>query len=373
MLVNSKKIIKLLEERYPPELAASWDNVGFQAGNHNSAVNKILVALEVTPAVIQEAIEVNAELIVCHHPLIFKPIRSLTEDHPLEAMLRRLTTSRISVYVAHTNADAAPGGTVDALLEALEIERAETFGEVFSEPHYKLAVYVPKSHAEAVAQALFSCGAGKLGAYSECSFAMEGIGTFLPMAGANPAIGKVGLREKVEEIKLEVMVSRARVKETVRTMLEAHPYEVPAYDLWPLEAPVTTYGFGATAIAKTPRRLSEWAGHVKKTLGSPAARMIGPADAMIRRIAVVPGAGGSFFKEAARLGCELLITGDVKYHEAQEALAAGIFIIDAGHFETELPFVKRMALLLEADLEQKGYEVRVAVSEANLNPFSIDF
>lgn len=377
MLVNSKKIIKLIEERYPPSLAASWDNVGFQVGNPNSAVNKILVALEITPAVVQEAIDVNADLIVCHHPLIFEPLKRLTESSPVEVMLRRLTAARIGVYVAHTNADAAPGGSVDALLEALELERVETMGDVFREPYFKLAVYVPESAAESVAKAMFESGAGRLGAYAECSFTHPGTGTFLPLDGAQPAIGSVGIRERVEETKVEVLLPQRQVREAVKAMLDAHPYEVPAYDLWPLKAPEQVFGFGAVAVARSSSekklKLSEWASKVKTALNAPGARVVGPLDSVVQRLAVVPGAGASFYKEAAAAGCDLLITGDVKYHDAQGALALGVHLIDAGHCETELPFVSRMAAQLSEDMEQKGYEARVVVSETLINPFSIAF
>jgi dinuclear metal center YbgI/SA1388 family protein len=373
MLVNSKKLIKLLEERYPGSLAAEWDNVGFQVGNINSAVNKVLVALEVTPAVVEEAIEINADLIVCHHPLIFRPIKSLTEDQPLAAMLRKLTTSRIGVYVAHTNADAAPGGTVDILLKVLGLTRVDTFGDLTTDVSYKLAVYVPADQSEQVLEAMFTAGAGRLGAYKDCSFSVQGTGTFLPLEGAKPTIGQIGSRTNVEERKMEVLVQYRKVKMVVQAMLAAHPYELPAYELWPLEEPVIHYGFGAVAIAENPMKLSDWALRVKRVLKSPMLRMVGEPDAMIRRIAVVPGAGAGFYKEAVRLGCDLLITGDVKYHEAQDARMAGIHLIDAGHFETELPFVGQMASLLKSEIEEKGYDVRVVESEVKVNPFSIDF
>ena len=373
MLVNSKKIIKLMEERYPLDLAASWDRVGFQVGNANSAVNKVLVALEVTPEVVQEAVEVNADLILCHHPLIFEPLTSLTESQPIEAMIRKLTAARIGVYVAHTNADAAPGGTVDALLDALELQRSSVLGDVFHEPYYKLAVYVPPAQRERVAIAMFKSGAGKLGAYSECGFSVRGEGTFLPMEGARPAVGTVGTRERIEEDKLEVLIPRRLTGDVIKAMLEAHPYEVPAYDLWPLKSPTTAYGFGAVALPTPGMTLAGWAAKVKAALGAPATRMVGSADAMINRVAVVPGAGGSFYKEAAKAGCDLLITGDIKYHDAQNALALGINLIDAGHCETELPFVRHLAELLRTDFEQKGYEIRVVESEVPINPFSAAF
>jgi len=377
MLVNSKKIVKLIEERYPLSLAADWDNVGFQVGNPNSAVNKILVALEVTPAVVQEAIDVNADLILCHHPLIFEPLKRLTESSPVEAMIRKLTAARIGVYVAHTNADAAPGGSVDALLEALELERVDTMGDVFSEPLFKLSVYVPAAVAESVSKALFESGAGRLGTYAECSFSYQGVGTFLPLEGARPAVGSVGIRESVEETKIEVLVSQGRVRETIKAMLDAHPYEVPAYDLWPLKSPEKVFGFGAVAVAASDAvqnlKLAQWASKVKAALKAPGTRMIGPPEALVHRIAVVPGAGASFYKEAAAAGCDLLITGDVKYHDAQAALALGVHLIDAGHCETELPFVSRMAAQLMEDMEQKGYEARVVISETQINPFSIAF
>jgi dinuclear metal center YbgI/SA1388 family protein len=379
VLVNSKKIIKLLEDRYPPRLAASWDNIGFQVGNASSAVNKILVALEITPEVVQEAVAVNADLIVCHHPLIFEPLKSLTESNPVASMLRKLTAARIGVYVAHTNADASPGGTVDALLEALGMQRLEIMGEVIKEPYFKLAVYVPENNTEAVAKAMFDCGAGHLGNYAQCSFSVPGTGTFLPLEGAEPVIGSVNVREHVSERKLEVLVPQHSVRAVVKGMLDAHPYEVPAYDLWPLKAPEQVYGFGAVAqvlpsdISGQSWKLLDWAKHVRKTLNAPGTRMTGSPEAVIHRVAVVPGAGSSFYREAAEAGCDLLITGDVKYHDAQSALALGLHMIDAGHSETELPFVSRLASQLRADLEQKGYEARVVESEVQINPFSIAF
>lgn len=373
MLVNSRKIIKLLEDRFPLSVAAEWDNVGFQVGNINSAVNKVLIALEVTPQVIEEAMDTNADLIICHHPLIFKPLKTLTEDQPLTAMLRKLTTSRIGVYVAHTNADASPGGTVDALLNVLGLVRFETFGDMTFETSYKLAVYVPLSHFENMKEVLFSSGAGTLDHYRECSFAVDGKETFFPTEGARPSKGSIGSRETLDACKLEVVIPHKKVKAVVQAMLEAHPYEVPAYDLWPLEAPVVRYGVGASALTDSSLTLSEWMSHVKHSLKAPMARMSGDPHAKIRKVAVVPGSGAGFFKEAAQLGCDLLITGDIKYHDAQEAKLLGIHLIDAGHCETELPFVTYLAELLRSEIEEKGYDVRVIDSEVNVNPFSIDF
>lgn len=268
MRINSRKIIRLLEELAPPAYAESWDAVGLQLGNADSAIDKIMVALEVTAAVAAEAEEKSVDLLLVHHPLIFTPLKTLTDHDPQGQMLRRLIKADIHVYAAHTNLDIAWGGLNDTLADLLDLEGVELL-----------------SPADVQTPGARPVGLGRLGILPE------------PMA-------------------LE-MLSKA----------------------------------------------------VRDSLGAGQIRYVGQPARLIRRVGLCTGAGASLIRDAHRAGCDVLITGDVKYHEAREAEALGLALIDAGHFETESKTVSALAEWLRERIDEKGYEVTVIESETLENPF----
>lgn len=371
MLINSKKVIKIMEEIAPLKLAESWDNVGFLVGNKHRTINKVMVALEMTDEVIDEAIEDNVDLIITHHPLIFKGLKRISADDPIGGMVYRLIRHDINLYASHTNLDVAQLGLRNLMSDMFKLRDEEILLKQGCESNYKLQVYVPKDNADQVITAMVSSGAGSIGNYDSCTFQSLGEGRFRPLEGASPTIGQQDKVEKVEEIKIETIVRESDLNSVVRNMLKTHPYEVPAYNVVEIENGVeeSKIGLGIVGYLTDRLTLKELAQKTKKMFKSDVVKIAGDDNKIMRKIAVINGCGDDFIKEAARAGCDVLITGDIKHHVAHDALQLGLSIIDAGHFETENIYMPTLANLLKQRFEEKNYDIGIVVSEVNTNPF----
>ncbi len=334
MPVKVAELVTLLESFAPPALAEEWDNVGLLTGRSDRAVTKVLLALDVTPEVVGQAVSVGAEMIISHHPLIFSPLKSLAETNWHTRMLAMIIKNELAVYSAHTNLDMATDGVNDVLAKKLSLLNVEKLHTGKYEELHKIAVFVPLSHAEVVATAMTQKGAGHIGNYSDCTFQMQGTGTFRPLEGSSPFIGQNGQLEKVKEIKIETIVNANRQQEVIAAMLAAHPYEEVAYDIYTLLNKNHSEGLGR--IGELPDELDtrEFAKFVKVALDIEHILYV-DAGKPVKKVAVCGGAGGDFLKYAIQAGVDLFLTGDVKYHTAQEALLSDISIVDAGHQGTE--------------------------------------
>jgi dinuclear metal center YbgI/SA1388 family protein len=370
MTVKAKEIFRRVEELAPPELAEEWDNPGIQVGDPEKEVKRVLLALDADEEACREAEETGAEAIICHHPLIFSPLKSLRTDRPGGALLARLVRAGTVVYAAHTNLDNAERGVGAALAEALALREAEAFPAGRRQKLFKLVTFVPSSHADAVRTALGRAGAGWIGNYSECTFQVRGQGTFRPLAGADPFIGAPGELAFVDEVRLETILPAELVPRVLGAMLAAHPYEEVAYDLYPLANEGKVLGAGRVGFLAGSMSFGEFAAYVKERLNLRHVRCGGDPGREIRRVAVCPGAGASFWKEAAALRADVFVTGDVGYHRAKEMLSAGLSFVDAGHFGTEkviLPFLQKF---LQEASRQEGWGIEVAVAGGGADPFT---
>jgi len=346
------EIIEVFEDWAPASTAESYDNVGLQLGSPADRVSRALVSLDLTPDVADEAVDLGVDLVVTHHPPIFKPVRAIRADDLVGSMLLRLARSGIALVAAHTNLDAARGGVSYALADVLGLRDLTTLSPSTAAT-VKLATFVPASHVDAVAEAMSSSGGGRIGDYTECAFQVTGSGRFRVPPDGNPAIGAPGSRAFVEEVRLEMEVERARIPGVVRALVEAHPYEEVAYDVVHLENPSTRTGMGVVGDLAAPRRIDDFVGFVAERLDAGGIRFSADSDAMIRRVAVCGGAGSSLVGAARRAGADVLVTGDVSYHRYFEAMmpdgSFAMALIDAGHYETERPaeqrIIERMALL----------------------------
>ncbi|MQL53145.1 Nif3-like dinuclear metal center hexameric protein, partial [Desulfofundulus thermobenzoicus] len=233
MTVTGKGICELLEGLAPLELAEPWDNPGWQLGDPGVPVERVLLSLDVDEGVCREAIEMSARLIITHHPLFFKEIKEIRLDSPRGALVAGLIKAGIGVYAAHTNLDSARWGVNDALARRLNLRDIQVLRPV-REKYLKLVVFVPLDHVDGVREALGKAGAGWIGNYSDCTFGVQGTGTFRPREGTNPYIGTRGQLEKVPEVRLETILPKRLEKQVIEAMLRAHPYEEVAYDLYPL-------------------------------------------------------------------------------------------------------------------------------------------
>ncbi len=361
-----KSLIKKIEAKYPTNLAYDWDNVGLLVGDAEEEIDKVLVCLEANEAIVEEAINNNVNLIVTHHPFIFGKMRKITTSDFKGKLIHKLIKNNIAVYSMHTNFDIAFDGLNDYFMEVMGFEDSKILDVTNTETLYKIVVYVPKTHEDKVREALGKSGAGHIGNYSDCTFNTDGKGTFRPLEGTNPFIGEFDKLEVVDEVKIETIVPQRILGGVISAMIKAHPYEEVAYDLYKLENKGSAVGLGRIAALKESMSLKELSMMIKEKLNMDALRVVGSLDTNIKKVAVVTGSGADLAKKAQRSGADVLITGDVKYHDAQDAIDAGMCIIDCNHFESEDIFKDVMKRFLN-DID----DVSVIKSRVNINPFSI--
>jgi dinuclear metal center YbgI/SA1388 family protein len=327
-------------------------------------VRGILLALDVTEAVIREARRRRASLIVSHHPLIFRPLRAVATDTPEGRKIGDLLRHGIAVYAAHTNLDFSPGGTSFALADRLGLLRA-TFLHTPYRVQKKLVTFVPAADVDRVASAMAQAGAGVIGNYQECSFRLSGEGTFRGNPDSNPRVGRRGTLERVGETRLEMVVPGPRVAAVLAALVAVHPYEEIAYDLYAVENPSRDYGMGVVGELRRPMTLRGFLGLVRRSLGIPHLRHTGDPDRSVRRVAVCGGSGADLLSAALAAGADAFVTADVKYHAFHDSSDA-IALIDAGHYETEVHVIRSLARRLAARL--KGTGIPVSYTRVNTNP-----
>ncbi|WP_222927204.1 Nif3-like dinuclear metal center hexameric protein [Thermosediminibacter litoriperuensis] len=363
-------VINIIERLAPRKLALEWDNVGLMVGDYSAKVDRILVALTVTPGVMNYAIEHKMDMIISHHPFLFKPLKSIKRDLPSGRMIYDAVKHDIVIYSAHTNLDVASGGVNDLLAGCLDLEGVEVLEPTREEPLKKIVVFVPRGYEDAVRDAMGDAGAGHIGNYSHCTFNVAGIGTFRPLEKARPFIGEAGRLERVEEVRIETIAPESLVKKIVSAMLKAHPYEEVAYDLYPVENKGGVFGLGRIGYLKSPLTLKDLCENIKQKLGVNSLRVVGDLTKKVSKVAVCGGAGGNLVSKAAFLGADVYITGDVKYHEAEEARITGMALIDAGHYSTEKLILNFIADHLKKELSALGEDVCVEVYDEG-EPFAI--
>ncbi len=365
-----EKIINIIEEIAPPYLAEDWDNIGFQIGNIDKPVKKALVCLEVTDAVIDEAVSENIDIILSHHPLIYNPMKNIRTDDVTGDLIYRLNRNDIALYCTHTNLDSVRGGVSDVLAQKLEVLDTKPLVTTEREKYFKLVVFVPDSHLDVVIDAMCHAG-GHIGNYSHCTFQTDGFGTFKPLEGSEPFIGKPGTIEKTPEIRIETIVPREKLNLVIQEMIKAHPYEEVAYDIFPLNNKIHRHGIGRVGNLKNPLKLSQLCERIKERLGMTHIKFAGDPDKQVQKVGLCGGGGSAMFTNAFQAGCDCYITGDVKYHDAQHALHLGIGIIDAGHFYTEQIICDTFARRLKQIVQERKYDIEILLSKININPFRI--
>ena len=361
-----KSLIKQIEKKYPLNLAYDWDNVGLLVGDYENEVKKIMVVLEANEEVVNEAIEKEIDLIITHHPFIFSKLKKVTTQDLKGKLIHKLIKNNISIYSMHTNFDIAFDGLNDYFVDLLNLKDAKILEKTNSEVLYKLAVYVPKTHLDKVRSALGNADAGHLGNYKECSFSIEGEGRFKPCEGANPYIGEEGALESVNEVKIETIVPQKILGGVINAMIKSHPYEEVAYDLYKLENKGESVGLGRYGKLEEKMTFKDLGMILKEKLNIKHLRVVGNLEDEISKVAIVTGSGADMVKKAFKSGCDVLITGDMKYHDAQDTLDMGMKVIDCGHFDTEKVFADIMFKYLD-----ENFDMDIIKSDVNLNPFDI--
>lgn len=360
-------IIEFMNEISPEHLAQEWDNVGLLVGERSAEVKKILVALDCINGVVDEAININADMIITHHPLIFKGIKKINSDTEIGKRILKLIKSGISLYSAHTNLDIADGGTNDFLCGILGIKNTSVLYETGSEKLKTIIVFVPKDYAEKVRLAMCEAGAGYIGNYSDCTFSSEGVGTFTPRENTKPFIGEKFKTERVSEIRIETIVKEKDVDRIISAMKKVHPYEEVAFDVYDVCVKHNVYGLGRMGELKEETLFSDFAVTVKEALGLSNMRVMGSLDKKIKKVALCTGSGMEFFDTALKKKADLYITADIKFHEAQRILENDICVIDATHYASENIIVKN----IQKRLSEKFQEVCVVSSEVDGQTFKV--
>jgi dinuclear metal center YbgI/SA1388 family protein len=368
MLAKGQTVIQLMERLAPKHYAVPDDKIGLQLGTVQKEIRKVLVALDVTEEVVDEAVHEQVDLIIAHHAIIYRPLAHIQTDTPMGRLYEKLIKHDIAVYIAHTNLDVADGGINDMMAEALGLTGLTHLEDVHTEKLKKLVVFVPEDHHEKVLHALFSAGAGWIGQYSHCSFNIEGTGTFLPQEGSDPFIGKPGKLEKVKEIRIETVVPASIERKAIQAMLKAHPYEEVAYDLYPLDLNGRTFGLGRVGKLSEALTLRELTNKVKQVFEVPTVRVVGDVERQVKKVAVLGGSGSRYVRHALFAGADVLITGDIDYHTAHDALAAGLAIIDPGH-NVEKIMKRKVADYLRKTLSEHKYATEVIASRIDTEPF----
>lgn len=351
----------IMERLAPRGWALEDDNVGLLVGSPNQVVHGIVVALDLNREVVGRVLDSGANLVVTHHPAIFRPLSALRTDLPQGALLAQVVRSEVAVFSAHTNLDVCEGGVSSRLAEVLGLQDTEVLAVTGAERFVKIVVFVPAEAAETVRAALGESGAGHLGQYSHCSFQVSGTGRFKPLEGSKPFIGRAGEVAEVPEVRVETIVRQRELARVVRAMLAAHPYEEAAYDVYPLEDRGLTYGLGRVGRLAEPVKLGDFAALVKDRLVAPGVRVVGDLDRAVRKVAVLGGSGGKYVRQAVFAGADVLVLGDLSYHDAEDARELGLAVIDAGHGPTERVVLDSVAQLLREGLTEQGETVPIQV------------
>ena len=362
MSASCKVIADAIERLAPLELAEAWDNVGLLVGSQEHQVKKVLLTLDVTEEVVDEAVAIKAGLIISHHPCLFHPLKNIRTDTMTGSLLKKLIQMDLSVYAAHTNLDAAVGGVNDVLASKLQLNEVVPLLPA-QLPLVKIVTYAPPGHWKKIWQAMTDAGAGHIGNYSHCGFRVAGTGTFLPGEEARPFIGEPHQLSEVDEVRLETVAPASISDRIVQAMLAAHPYEEVAYDLYPLQNGLRAGGMGRVGNLLQPGTLSEFASRVKELLSLEGVRFVGNPDSLVKRVAVCGGAGAGVAEAARLMGADVLVTGDIRYHDAMNELAEGLCLIDGGHFGTEFPTMRSLQRYLSDCSASGGWNCQFFITQ----------
>lgn len=363
-MLSVQHIVRFLHDTAPFNYQESYDNSGLLVGDPDREVTGILVALDCTEAVVDEAIAAGANVIVTHHPIIFKGLKRLTGSNYVERTVMKAIENKIALIAIHTNLDHYRFGVNHVIANKLGLGNQRILAPKEA-TLFRIGVYVPNAAAEAVRTAMADAGAGQIGDYDQCSFSTEGTGRFRPNAQANPHIGSANELETVAETRIEVVVHQHVLRTVEQAMRQAHPYEEMAYDIVALSNTDSYIGSGMVGDLSEPMETLEFLQFLKATFYCGVVRYTVPIAETVQRIAVCGGAGGFLLNDAIRAKADVFITADYKYHEFFDA-EGKIVIADIGHFESE-QFTSEWLVAL---LMKKFTTFAVRLANVNTNPIN---
>lgn len=361
-MMQLQQLIAHLESIAPASYQEAYDNSGLIVGDPQQEVRQALVSLDCTEAVLDEAIRTGSDLVISHHPIVFKGLKRFTGRTYVERVVMKAIRHGIALYAIHTNLDNVRDGVNAMIANRLGLKN----GAILDPKRgllRKLSVFVPDEHADKVRDALFAGGAGHIGDYDECSYNTAGYGTFRGGASANPFVGEKGMQHREPEVRIEVVFPAHRERQVVLSLMEAHPYEEPAFDIYTIDNAHNQVGSGMTGFLDTPMDERAFLEHVRQALGATVIRHTALRGKMVQKVAVCGGAGSFLLSKAIAAGADFFISADYKYHEFFDA-DEKIVIADPGHFESE-QFTSD--LLLEI-IKKKFPNFAIRLAETNTNP-----
>ena len=362
-------VVDVLEHIAPPAWADQWDNVGLLVGDPGAKVTRLLTCVDATSRVLAEAIDCKAQMIVAHHPVIFKSITRLTPaSSPVAFQAAR---RRVAIYCMHTNFDAAPHGTNDYLAEAMGLADVRPLEPNVDSENVKVVVFAPPSDLSAVATAAFDAGAGHIGNYFDCAFFSHGIGAFCGGLGTTPSVGRSGRHETAEEMRLEAIVPRSYAPAVCQAIRQVHSYETPTIDVYPVDDYPGDAGNGRVGTLDPGLSVQVLIRRIKRAVGQKkvfVARAQGKgADRPVKTAACGAGSCGELYRTAIAAGADLYLTGEMKHHDLLNAVAAGLTVVCLGHGNSE-----RMAMDALAEHLGDVFEgIEVAPAAADEDPLEI--
>ena len=363
-----KEIAEQVEKMVPLKLAQGWDNVGLLIGDARRNVKNILLAIDITKDVLAEAKRLKTDLIISYHPVIWDGLKKITADGTT-GVIYDLIRSGIAVFSIHTALDSAIGGVNDGLAEIVGIRDAKPIGDYVESAagdNYKLVVFVPIKSAAKVANAVFAAGAGAIGNYSHCGFQAEGTGSFLPLEGAKPAIGKKGRVEKVAEVRFETIVPAEKLDAVIAAMKKAHLYETPAFDCYKLYNEQDRFGLGRIGKLEKPTRVNKIIEKIKKHTSARAMGIVGDEKRLVKTAAVCAGSCGKIINSVIAAKADLYVTGELKHHQALAAQEAGLTCICLSHSVSERFILRKLA----KQLQERLRNVTIRISKKDADPFT---
>ena len=327
------EIISLIEEVAPISLQEEYDNAGMQVGNKENEATGALLCIDVTEDIVDEAIQKGLNLIISHHPLLFKGLKNITGKNYIERVVIKAIKNDISIYAAHTNLDNAQGGVNYKIAEKLNLKNVQILSPQNGKL-LKLVVFVPLLAVDKVREAMLNAGAGKIGNYDMCSYNMTGFGTFRACEGAEPYCGELGAIHKEDEVRVEVILPDYEKNKVLNAMIKAHPYEEPAYDIIQLQNANTSAGSGVVGELVEPMDEKDFLMMVKDVFKAGAVKYSSLTGNKIKKVALCGGSGSFLINDSVRANADLFLTGEIGYHNFFMA-EKKILLVEAGHYETE--------------------------------------
>ncbi len=357
-------ICQCIEEFAPLSFQESWDNCGLIVGSQKKSVDTILLTIDVTEAVVAEAIEYRAQMIVSHHPVILSGIKQLTGTTDAQRAVMLAVKNDIAIYAAHTNMDVTPNGVSHRMAEKLELGNIQVLAPQGSGLQ-KLVTFIPKSYFEKVREAIFHAGAGHIGNYDSCGYGVEGKGSFRALENSTPFVGQVGHLHAEPEIRFETIFPSHLSSQVIAALIENHPYEEVAYDIYALQNIDYWVGLGVVGVLPSPVSEQHFLKKLKDVFLAPTIRHTNFRQQQVQTIALCGGSGSSLLGQAVRAKADILVTADFKYHQFADA-ENNILIADIGHFESE-QFTKE---IFHEILMKKNPNFAVHFSKVKTNPIN---